>query len=114
VTGPSQKPLPDNTHHPQEIDINTPAGFEPAFPTRERPQTHPSDDEATGIGICIIYRFYAFNFIKTQTTKPQLTNILPCAVLSSYILVLGTSQGNHIGLKRWEVPNVFTLIDMPQ
>jgi hypothetical protein len=72
VIGLSQRPLPDNKHHSQEIDINTPAGFEPAISARERPQANPSDDTAIGIGICIIYRFYAFNFIANQTTKPQL------------------------------------------
>jgi len=105
VIGPSQRPLPDNTHHPQKTDINTPAGFEPAVPARERPLTNPSDDAATGIGVYIIYRFYAFNFTTTQTTKTQLPTSF-CAVLNSYILVLGTSQGNHVGLKHWEVPKV--------
>jgi hypothetical protein len=27
-----------------------PAGFEPAFPARERPQTHALDTAATGVG----------------------------------------------------------------
>jgi len=37
--GPSQRPLPDNTKHSQQTDIHAPAGFEPAIPTSEWPQT---------------------------------------------------------------------------
>ena len=45
-----------------------PAGFEPAIPASERPQTHALDRAATGIGrgvlvfIIIMYNVYYFNF----------------------------------------------------
>ena len=46
---PSQRPLPDNTQHSQETDIHvSPAGFEPAIPAGERPQTDAFDRAATG------------------------------------------------------------------
>jgi hypothetical protein len=41
--------LPDNTQHSQENHIHAPAGFEPAIPADERPQTHALDRAATGI-----------------------------------------------------------------
>jgi hypothetical protein len=50
VIGPSQRPLPDNTQNSQEKDIHPSAGFEPAIPTSEQPQTHALDRAATGIG----------------------------------------------------------------
>jgi hypothetical protein len=49
VINPSQRPLPDNTQHSQDTSM-PPAGFEPAIPARERPQTHASDRAATGFG----------------------------------------------------------------
>jgi len=49
--GPSQIPLPDNKHHSLETYIHAPAGFEPAVPASERPETHALDCAATGIGI---------------------------------------------------------------
>jgi hypothetical protein len=45
------KTLPDNTRHAQEADIHAPAGFEPAIPASEWPQTHALDRAATGTGI---------------------------------------------------------------
>ena len=44
----SQTPLFDNTQHPQQTSMS-PAGFEPAFPASERPQTNALDHAATGI-----------------------------------------------------------------
>jgi len=49
VISPLQRPLPDNTQHSQDIST-PPAGFEPAIPASERPQSHVSDRAATGIG----------------------------------------------------------------
>jgi hypothetical protein len=43
-----QRPLPDNTQHSQETATPS-AGFEPAIPISERPQTHASDRAATDI-----------------------------------------------------------------
>jgi len=43
-----------NTHK-RQISMH-PAGFEPAIPTSERPQTHDIDSRATGIGIEPNYR----------------------------------------------------------
>ena len=51
MISPSQKPLPDNTQHSKERDINDPEGFEPAIPASEQPQNHAYDRAATGIGI---------------------------------------------------------------
>ena len=49
--GPSQRPLPDNTHNTHKKRTSMPpAGFEPAIPASERPQTHVLDRAATGIG----------------------------------------------------------------
>jgi len=42
VISPTQRPLPDNTQHSLETDIRAPAGFGPAIPESERPQTHAS------------------------------------------------------------------------
>ena len=48
VIGPSQRPLPDNTHNRQTS--MPPVGFEPTIPASERPQTHALDRAATGTG----------------------------------------------------------------
>ena len=39
-----------NTHRTQETDIHAPAGFEPAFPASDCPQTHALGSTAIGIG----------------------------------------------------------------
>jgi hypothetical protein len=41
--------LPDNKQHSQETDIRALAGFEPAIPASERPQTDALDSAASGI-----------------------------------------------------------------
>jgi hypothetical protein len=46
----TQRPLPDNTQHSKETDIHAPAGFEPAIPASEQPQTKALDGTTTGIG----------------------------------------------------------------
>ena len=51
-----------------------PAGFEPAIPASERPQTHALDRAATGIGTsasykCIIYNIFTGNNPKMLTFK---------------------------------------------
>ena len=51
MISPTLRPLPDNTQQSQQRPIPS-AGFEPAIPTSERPQTHALDRAATGIG-CI-------------------------------------------------------------
>ena len=51
--GPSQSPLPDNTHHKKQTSLPS-AGFEPTTPTIEWPQTHALDRTATGIGCSAI------------------------------------------------------------
>jgi len=60
VISPSQRPLPDNTRYTHKSQISTPpAGFEPAIPASERPQTHALDRPATGVSslFCISYKF---------------------------------------------------------
>ena len=42
--------IPVNTQHSQETKSMPPAGFEPAFPTNERLQTHALDRAAIGTG----------------------------------------------------------------
>jgi hypothetical protein len=49
VISPTQRLLPDNTQHSQEIDFRTPAAFEPAIPGCERRQTHALDRAVTWI-----------------------------------------------------------------
>jgi hypothetical protein len=46
----SQRPLPDNTQHSQQIDIHAPAGFKPTISTGESPCTYALDRAATGTG----------------------------------------------------------------
>jgi hypothetical protein len=46
---PTQSPLPDTTQQSQERVFHASAGFEPASPESERPQTHTLDGAATGI-----------------------------------------------------------------
>ena len=49
----------DNTQHPQERETTMPtAGFEPAIPASERPQTHTSDRTATGIEFHSMHTLY--------------------------------------------------------
>ena len=50
----SQRPLPDNTHHSQQISM-PPVGFEPTISAGERPQTYALDRTATGTGYIYIY-----------------------------------------------------------
>ena len=47
VISPKQRPLLDNTQHSQQRSM-PPAGFEPAVPASERPQTHVLDYAVTG------------------------------------------------------------------
>ena len=49
VIGLSQRPLPDNTQHPQQTNMS-PAGIEPTISAGERPQTYTLDSAATGTG----------------------------------------------------------------
>ena len=39
-----------NTQHLQQTDIHAPAGFDPAIPAREPPQTYDLDHAAAAIG----------------------------------------------------------------
>jgi hypothetical protein len=48
VINPSQRPLPDITHHSQQTNIQAPVGFERTISAGERPQTHASDRAVTG------------------------------------------------------------------
>jgi len=50
LINPTQKPLPDNTKQSKQTSMS-PATFEPATPTSERPQTDAVDRAATGIGV---------------------------------------------------------------
>ena len=48
MISPSQRPLPDNTQHSQQISMPL-VGFEPTIPANERPQTYALDRAASGI-----------------------------------------------------------------
>jgi len=63
------------THNAQETDIHAPAGFEPAVPLGERPQTHAVDRAATGIGEKIMIG-------KCELSKSKLRNFLQAPVTS--------------------------------
>jgi hypothetical protein len=47
---PFQRSLPDDTQQAQETHIHAPAGFEPAIPASDQPQTDDLDRAVTGIG----------------------------------------------------------------
>jgi len=49
VISSSQRPLPDNTQHPQQTFM-PPVGFEPTISACERPQTYALDRAASGTG----------------------------------------------------------------
>ena len=52
----SQRPLAENTQHSQQTETHAyaPAGFEPAIPASDRPQTHALDRADTRMGRIII------------------------------------------------------------
>jgi hypothetical protein len=54
----------DNTQHSQQTHIHVAAGFEPAIPSSERPQTHALGRAATAIGLQVIYT-HVFPIVKT-------------------------------------------------
>jgi hypothetical protein len=58
LNSPTQRPLPDNTQHSQETDINAPVGFEPIIAASERPKIHALDRGATGMGSKEIYLWF--------------------------------------------------------
>jgi hypothetical protein len=54
VTGPSQRPLPANTHSTHKTQTAmTQVGFKPSIPASELPQTHALDRAATGIATVV-------------------------------------------------------------
>jgi hypothetical protein len=52
---PDAEASTNNTQQSQETDIHAQAGFEPAIPESERPQTHALDRADTGIGWLLTY-----------------------------------------------------------
>jgi hypothetical protein len=68
---PTQRSLPETTQHSKERDIHVPAGFEPATPVNEWPQTHALYRAATWIGKCnytagfkgLIYKIVLITFL---------------------------------------------------
>ena len=70
-----QRPLPDSTQHSQEADIHAPAGFEPAIPASERPQTDALDSAASGICRNLII----VNYVSSDCEKYSNKNILRSA-----------------------------------
>jgi hypothetical protein len=49
VISPTHRTIPENTQHSHDTDIHPEAGFEPAIPAGEPPQTNALDSVATGI-----------------------------------------------------------------
>ena len=68
----SQRPLPDNTQHSQETDIHAPAGFEPAIPASERPQTEALASAANGICRNLITVHYISIYCEKYSNKNKL------------------------------------------
>ena len=50
MISPSQRPLTDNSQHPQQPNIHAPVGFETTISVGERPQTYTLDLAAAGTG----------------------------------------------------------------
>ena len=64
---PTQRPIPDNTQHTQQRDRHACAGFEPAIPISELPQTHDLGRAATG--------FITFAFCGTKELIIKFTGL---------------------------------------
>jgi hypothetical protein len=58
----TQRPLPDNTHNRQASMPS--AGFEPAVPASERPETHVSYRADSGVGRWFISKFLLLWFVQ--------------------------------------------------
>jgi hypothetical protein len=74
VISSSQRPLLDNNQHSQETDIHAPAGFEPAIPANEEPQTHVMDRAASGTGEYLITLLCLCWLQEVWTTKTKYLN----------------------------------------
>ena len=70
VISPTQRPLPDNTQHSQETNMLQPAGFGPAIPAGERPQTYALDRVATGTGVSVLYVVKITACVDTTSVLP--------------------------------------------
>jgi len=85
VISSSQRSLPDNTQHPQQTNIHAPAGFEPAIPASERPQTYALDRATTGTGNMFILL--------------QLYNIYMVVMDSFYFLIVFSAKADNVRVK---------------
>jgi hypothetical protein len=54
-SGPSQRPLSENTQHLKQKNIHAHVGIQPAVPVSWRPQTYILDRATTGIGHFLIF-----------------------------------------------------------
>ena len=58
-----------NSHSRQSSILRRYSNLQSEQVSGRRPTPYPLGGAANRIGICIIYRFYAFSFIETQTTQ---------------------------------------------
>ena len=89
MISPTQRPLPDNTQHSQQVSI-PPAGYEPKFPPNERPQNLALDRAATVIGR--LEDNNKINFI--QEGKMDLIRLERCPV-AGYCLCSNNNNNNN-------------------
>ena len=73
--GLSQRPVPHNTQHSQQTDIHVPAGFEPATPANDRPQTDALDRAATGMARGLTLRLL-MSYIYGAPSKARNANVV--------------------------------------
>jgi hypothetical protein len=70
---PELKDLYLTTHDTHKIDIHAPAGFEPAIPANERPQTHALDRAATRNERHMYAAYYTATLIEVLITSYPMT-----------------------------------------
>jgi hypothetical protein len=81
VISSSQRPLPYNTQHSQQINIHaSPVGLKPTISAGERPQTYALDRAATGIGGWVkysakFYKLWRSNSLYDNVKLPSLCHI---------------------------------------
>ena len=92
-----RKDLYLTTHNTHKRETCLPAGFEPAIPTGERPQTHALDRAVTGTGLLHVYlllipRFVASSFLSSipSVSKRLCTRyppVLSCLLSFTYCVL---------------------------
>jgi hypothetical protein len=137
VINPSQRPLPDNTQHPQQTNIHAPGGIrthdlsrraaeDPRLRARERPKTHALERAATGTGKNILLEGCSLTdtWFIPEGQSASLRTVL-CVTLEMSIClrsqycwhkITSDSTGVHeINLNfrsRFQVNDIFNLVEM--